>query len=183
MLKADLHIHTEYSMDCDTPLEKIISRCLELGINCVNIADHGTIEGALKMQELAPFSVIVSEEILTPHGEIMGMFLRETISSGQSVEATLSQIKAQGGLVCIPHPFDTVRGSAMKSKIIEEILGQIDVMEVPVCDFRLARLYASDLIGVLELPAHHYASPLFGRYHFSLPLSPGAIRREVFQPY
>ena len=117
-------------MDCNAPLEKIVNRCLALGINCVNIADHGTIEGALKMQQLAPFSVIVSEEILTPHGEIMGMFLRETISSGQSVEKVLSQIREQGGLVCIPHPFDTVRGSALNSKIIEEIVGQIDVMEV-----------------------------------------------------
>ena len=117
-------------MDCDAPLDKIINRCLALGINCVNIADHGTIEGALKMQQLAPFSVIVSEEILTPHGEIMGMFLRKTISSGQSVEKVLSQIREQGGLVCIPHPFDTVRGSALNSKIIEEIVGQIDVMEV-----------------------------------------------------
>lgn len=130
MLKADLHIHTEYSMDCDTPLEKIINRCLELGINCITIADHGTIEGALKMQKLAPFTVIVAEEILTHHGEIMGIFLKEPISSGQSVEETLSQIRAQGGLVSIPHPFDTVRGSALNSKITEEIVEQIDVIEV-----------------------------------------------------
>lgn len=117
-------------MDCDTPLEKIINRCLELGINCITIADHGTIEGALKMQKLAPFTVIVAEEILTHHGEIMGIFLKEPISSGQSVEETLSQIRAQGGLVSIPHPFDTVRGSALNSKITEEIVEQIDVIEV-----------------------------------------------------
>ncbi len=117
-------------MDCDTPLEKIINRCLELGINCITVADHGTIEGALKMQKLAPFTVIVAEEILTRHGEIMGIFLKETISSGQSVEETLSQIRAQGGLVGIPHPFDTVRGSALNSKITEEIVEQIDVIEV-----------------------------------------------------
>jgi len=117
-------------MDCDTPLEKIINRCLDLGINCITVADHGTIEGALKMQKLAPFTVIVAEEILTHHGEIMGIFLKETISSGQSVEETLSQIRAQGGLVSIPHPFDTVRGSALNSKITEEIVEQIDVIEV-----------------------------------------------------
>ena len=129
MLKADLHIHTEYSMDCSTPLEKIINRCLELGINCIVIADHGTVEGALKMQSLAPFKVIVAEEILTPHGEIMGMFLKETIPSGLSVEEAISQIRAQGGLVNIPHPFDTFRPSALDSGIIEEIVDQIDVIE------------------------------------------------------
>ncbi|MBA7706390.1 hypothetical protein ES703_115243 [subsurface metagenome] len=129
MLKADLHIHTEYSKDCNTPLEKIIERCLEKGINCIAVADHGTAEGALKMQSLAPFPVIVAEEILTPHGEIMGMFLKETIPSYQSVEQVISQIRAQGALVCIPHPFDISRPSALDSEIIEELAGQIDVIE------------------------------------------------------
>lgn len=130
MLKADLHIHTEYSMDCNTPLEKIISRCLEVGINCIAIADHGTIEGALKMQSIAPFPVIVAEEILTPHGEIMGMFLKDGIPSGLSVEQTIARIRAQDGLVNIPHPFDMFRQSALASNIIEEIAGQIDIIEV-----------------------------------------------------
>ena len=130
MLKADFHIHTEYSLDCTTPLEKIIERCLALKINCIAIADHGTAEGALKMQSLAPFTVIVAEEILTHHGEIMGMFLKETIPSGLSVKDTISQIRAQGGLVNIPHPFDSFRGSVLNEKIVEEIVGQIDIMEV-----------------------------------------------------
>jgi predicted metal-dependent phosphoesterase TrpH len=130
LLKADFHIHTEYSRDCNTPLEKIINRCLEIGINCVAIADHGTTEGALKMQSLAPFKVIVSEEILTPYGEIIGMFLKETIPSGLSVERTISQIRAQDALVNIPHPFDTFRTSALDSEILREIVDQIDVIEV-----------------------------------------------------
>ena len=130
MLKADLHIHTKYSMDCNMTLELIIRRCTELGINCIAVADHGTIEGALKMQSVAPFSVIVAEEILTPHGEIMGMFLQENIPSGLSVEETISRIRAQGGVVNIPHPFDMLRHSGMDSDILETIVEQIDVLEV-----------------------------------------------------
>jgi len=130
LLKADLHIHTEYSGDCNTPLAKIVSRCLEIGINCIAICDHGTAEGALRMREIAPFPVIVAEEILTPHGEIMGMFLEETIPSGLSVEQVISRIRAQGALVCIPHPFDTFRQSALRSNIMEEIAEQIDIIEV-----------------------------------------------------
>ena len=130
LLKADLHIHTEYSIDCNMPLEKIINRCLETGVNCIAIADHGTIEGALKMQTIAPFPVIVAEEILTPHGEIMGMFLKEHIPSGISINEAISRIKAQGALVCIPHPFDIFRQLALKAKVVEEIVDQIDVIEV-----------------------------------------------------
>lgn len=130
LLKADLHIHTKYSMDCNMSLGKIVNRCLETGVNCIAIADHGTIEGALKMQTIAPFPVIVAEEILTPYGEIMGMFLKDGIPSGLSVGETISRIKAQGALVCIPHPFDIFRQSALNAKIVEEIVGQIDVIEV-----------------------------------------------------
>jgi predicted metal-dependent phosphoesterase TrpH len=134
LLKADLHIHTRYSMDCQTPLEKIIERCQELGINCIAIADHGTADGALEMQKIAPFEVIIAEEIMTTEGEIMGMFLKETIKSESNSRITpqeaVKRIREQGGLVNIPHPFETMRGSALKDKVIEEIAADIDLMEV-----------------------------------------------------
>jgi predicted metal-dependent phosphoesterase TrpH len=130
LLKADLHIHTRYSMDCQTPLDRIIKRCQELRINCVAIADHGTAEGALEMQKIAPFKVIVAEEVLTTHGEIMGMFLKETIPSGITPREAIERIRAQEGLVNIPHPFETIRGSALKDAMIDEIAGDIDLMEV-----------------------------------------------------
>jgi len=117
-------------MDCDTSPEEIISRCLETEINCIAIADHGSIDGALKMQSLAPFPVIIAEEILTPHGEIMGMFLKEGIPTGLPIEQAISHIKAQGALVCLPHPFDTVRGLRLDSKRLEKLVEQIDIIEV-----------------------------------------------------
>lgn len=130
LLRADLHIHTAYSSDCDTSLDEIIKCCLERGINCIAIADHGTVEGALKMQVMAPFRVIVAEEILTLQGEIMGMFLKETVPGHLSVEETISRIRAQGGLVNIPHPFDTLVRVGLGAKILEELEGQIDIIEV-----------------------------------------------------
>lgn len=130
MLKADLHIHTQFSMDCNTPLNKIIKRCQELRINCIAVADHGTAEGALRMQKQAPFKVIVAEEMLTTQGEIMGMFLTKSIPSGLTPQETIRRIRDQGGLVNIPHPFETIRGSALKEWVIEEIAEDIDIMEV-----------------------------------------------------
>jgi hypothetical protein len=117
-------------MDCRMSLDTVMERCQKLGINCIAIADHGTVEGALEMQRIAPFTIIIAEEILTPYGEIMGMFLKETIPGGLSVEQTIAQIRAQGGIVCIPHAFDTFRPSALGEKIVEEIAQEIDVIEV-----------------------------------------------------
>jgi predicted metal-dependent phosphoesterase TrpH len=130
LFKADFHIHTRYSPDSSMTFDQIIKRCQEVGVNCVAICDHGTAEGALKMQKVAPFPVIVAEEVLTPYGEIKGMFLKETIPSGISVEETIAQIRAQGGLVCIPHPFDTFRKSALQDEILEQIADDIDSIEV-----------------------------------------------------
>ena len=130
MLKADLHIHTMFSFDCDTPLEKIVKRCQEVGINCIAIADHGIVDGALMMKKLAPFPVIVAQEVLTTQGEIMGMFLKETIPGGLTPQETIKRIRAQGGLVNIPHPFETIRGSALKEWAINEIADDIDIIEV-----------------------------------------------------
>lgn len=130
MLKADLHIHSKYSMDCQNPLEKIIERCQQLNITCIAIADHGTAEGGLAMQKIAPFKVIVAEEILTTEGEIMGMFLKETIPSGITPQEAVKRIREQNAIVNIPHPFETIRGSALKDKIIDEIADDIDLMEV-----------------------------------------------------
>ena len=134
MLKADLHIHTEYSFDSATSLESIIQRCLKSGINCVAIADHGTIEGALELKKTAPFEVIIAEEILTPLGEIMGLFLTEQIPSGIPAKEAITRIRAQNGLVCLPHPFDRFRGIKRANhnghQVLKELAPDIDIVEV-----------------------------------------------------
>jgi predicted metal-dependent phosphoesterase TrpH len=129
LIKADLHIHTCYSIDCLTPLEQIVERCLKLGLNCIAVADHDTIAGALKLREIAPFKVIVAEEILTPVGEIMGLFLSEKVSQGLSLQKTISRIRSQGGLVAIPHPFG--RSLPWNANILTstEVLSQVDIIE------------------------------------------------------
>jgi predicted metal-dependent phosphoesterase TrpH len=130
LIKADLHIHTAYSMDCTMSLEQIIARCLKVGINCLAVADHNAIAGALKMKEIAPFFIIVSEEILTLDGEIIGMFLSQKIPSKLSMEETIAQIKAQDGLVCIPHPCDRLRLSVFRDQVFEHIMPEVDIIEV-----------------------------------------------------
>lgn len=130
MIRADLHIHTYYSIDCLTPVEKIVERCLGLGIDCVAVADHNTIAGALKLREMAPFKVIIAEEILTPAGEIMGLFLSERVPHRLSVQETISRIRSQGGLVAIPHPFGRSMPWNTSSLTSAEVLSQVDIIEV-----------------------------------------------------
>jgi predicted metal-dependent phosphoesterase TrpH len=116
-------------MDCLTPLERIVQRCLDVGINCIAVADHNTIAGALKLKEIAPFKVIVAEEVLTPAGEIMGLFLTEKVPKGLSPQETIAQIRSQGGLVGIPHPFGRSPFWNANELISQEVLSQVDIIE------------------------------------------------------
>jgi predicted metal-dependent phosphoesterase TrpH len=130
LIKADLHLHTIYSGDSRSRLEQIIARCNEVGINCIAVTDHNTIAGAVEMRKIAPFKVIVGEEIHTANGEVIGYFLTQEIPKGLSPAETVRRIREQGGLVAVPHPFDRLRGSAIQRPALEAILPDIDIIEV-----------------------------------------------------
>jgi len=130
LIKADLHVHTCYSMDCGTSLEEIVNHCLKIGINCIAVVDHNTIAGALRLKEIAPFKVIIAEEIRTPIGELMGLFLSEEVPRGLSAEETIARVKSQGGLVGIPHPFGRAPLQNSKKLLTDEVLSQVDIIEV-----------------------------------------------------
>jgi predicted metal-dependent phosphoesterase TrpH len=131
LIKADLHVHTCYSEDSISPPEKVVKQCLKIGINCLAVTDHNTIEGALEVKRIAPFKIIVGEEVLTTQGEIIGLFLKEEIPGRLSPEETVARIKAQGGLVCIPHCFDRFRrSSTLQRRALEKIMPDVDIIEV-----------------------------------------------------
>jgi hypothetical protein len=117
-------------MDCHNELEDIVKRCQKLGLTCIAIADHDAVEGGLELQKIAPFKVIVAEEIQTYNGEVMGMFLKKRIASGIPIEKAIAAIKEQGGLVNIPHPFDPMRGLRLNADEFEKLAPQIDLIEV-----------------------------------------------------
>ena len=129
MLKADFHIHTHYSPDSDMSPEQLVARCSKVGLNCIAVTDHNTVEGALAVQRIAPFMVIVGEEVKSSEGEITGLFLKETIPLGLSPLETVKGIKDQGGLVSLPHPFDHFRRSVISPAAVEEILPYVDIVE------------------------------------------------------
>jgi len=192
LIKADLHIHTAYSPDSATSLQQVIACCRKNGINCVAVTDHNSILGALKLREMAPFTVIVGEEIMTRSGEIIGYFLDEEIPAFLPAEETARRIKDQGGLVCIPHPFDTLRRSTLRRKTLEALLPYIDIIEVFNARVVLSRhnlsarvfALANELLGSAGSDAH-ISSEIGGTYvempdfndaeEFRLALAQGAL--------
>ena len=129
-MKADLHAHTHFSRDAVTSVETFARRYTEAGIDCVAVSDHNNVDGALAVRESAGFRVIVSEEIKSSEGEIIGLFLQESIRKGLTPEDTVRAIREQGGLVLVPHPYDRLRRSVLREEALLRIMPDVDVIEV-----------------------------------------------------
>ena len=74
--------------------------------------------------------VIPGEEVKTEdQGEVIGLFLTEEIPRGQSFGETVAAIRAQGGIVYLPHPFDRLH-AIPEPVTLHRHLAEVDVLEV-----------------------------------------------------
>lgn len=129
MFKLDLHTHSAASPDGGTSMRQYRA-VLESGqLDCVAITDHNRIDFATQAKAQLGERIIVGEEIMTNAGEIIGLFLNERIEPGMSPEDTIAAIRAQNGLVYIPHPFETVR-KGLHPAALERIQADVDIIEV-----------------------------------------------------
>jgi predicted metal-dependent phosphoesterase TrpH len=143
LIDVDLHMHTDHSNDCATPVEVLLATAREQGLGAIAVTDHNEISGALEAREQAsesdaarpggaglPIKVIVAEEVKTAdQGEVIGLFIEEKIPRGLSLEETVAEIKRQGGLVYVPHPFDRMH-SVPDYEHLLTILDDVDAIEV-----------------------------------------------------
>jgi predicted metal-dependent phosphoesterase TrpH/glycosyltransferase involved in cell wall biosynthesis len=133
-IHVDLHMHTDHSPDCATPVDVLLSTAKERGLGAIAITDHNEVSGALAARELAEtdgdIKVIVAEEVKTAEqGEVIGLFIEEKIPRGMSMAETIAEIRRQGGLVYVPHPFDRLH-SVPDYEHLLDIVEDIDILEV-----------------------------------------------------
>jgi predicted metal-dependent phosphoesterase TrpH len=150
-VRADLHSHTHFSRDGWTTPEQYVQRAVERGITVAAISDHNNLDGAWAVRAIAPFKVIVAEEIRSTEGEIIGYFLHEPIPKGLTPEETVRAIREQGGLVGVPHPFDRWRDSVLKPEALDRIIDDVDIIEV--CNTR--NLQQADNLRALRYARAH----------------------------
>ena len=127
-LRVDLHLHSRYSFDSGTPLEALIARCREAGLDRIALTDHNTATGALELKRLAPELCIVGEEVKTSEGEVVGLFLNASIGGNRHPEDAFDLIHGMGGLTYIAHPFDRRRASWRPERLLE-LRDRIDIIE------------------------------------------------------
>jgi predicted metal-dependent phosphoesterase TrpH len=134
LIEVDLHMHTDHSTDCATPVDVLLQTARDRGLGAIAITDHNEVSGALEARRIAKdmddIEVIVAEEVKTAEqGEVIGLFLEEKIPKGLTMAETIAAIRAQGGLVYVPHPFDRFHSVPDYEHLIE-IVEEIDILEV-----------------------------------------------------
>lgn len=129
MYKIDLHTHSYGSPDGGLRLRHY-QRVLDDGLlDFIAVTDHNRIDIAQEIQAALGRQIIVGEEITTTAGEIIGLYLKQAIPAGLTPQETIARIKAQKGLVYIPHPFETVR-KGIPEPVLKKIAKDVDILEV-----------------------------------------------------
>lgn len=154
-IRFDMHLHSRYSPDSTISIRKIAQSYHHTGILPL-VCDHDTISGsryvyhALRDENL-DIPCILAEEIMTTEGEIIGLFLDEEIPPGLTAEDTLDRIQDQGALSLIPHPFCSMRSSAIHPDVLNRIIHRVDIIE----GFNSRMIQDSDNLYAQEYATRH----------------------------
>lgn len=133
LIDVDLHMHTDHSGDCATPVDVLLATARDVGLGAIAVTDHNEISGAFEAAEKAAqygVKVIIGEEVMTAdQGEVIGLFLSEKIPRGMTLEETIAEIRRQGGIVYVPHPFDRLHAVPDYEHMLN-VVDKIDAIEV-----------------------------------------------------
>ena len=130
-VRVDCHLHTVASGDSVLTVEELADRARQAALGVVCVTDHNVTHAAVAAAERdLGVRVIVGEEVRTPDGDVIGLFLTERIPYVLPLAEVIGLIRGQGGLVYVPHPFDQGRSSV--GRVLPGLCaaGSVDVIEV-----------------------------------------------------
>jgi len=128
MYKIDLHTHSVASLDGSLTEASYRKMLQSGGLQYIAVTDHNTISFATELRAKLGGAIIVGEEITSREGEIIGLYLTQVVPAGLTARETVTAILQQGGLVYIPHPFETVR-KGITAQTLDDIADEVDIVE------------------------------------------------------
>jgi predicted metal-dependent phosphoesterase TrpH len=131
-VRVDCHLHTALSGDAVTTIDELAERVEQERLDVVCITDHNVTAAAVAAAERGIGArVVVGEEIRTTKGDVIGLFLTERVPYVLPLPEAISLIRAQHGLVYLPHPFDPGRSTLESASVAQLCAGGLaDVVEV-----------------------------------------------------
>ncbi|HXY87214.1 MAG TPA: PHP domain-containing protein [Candidatus Acidoferrales bacterium] len=127
-MKLDLHVHTRYSPDSDSPVEAIVLRACEIGLDGIAVTDHNTVKGSLEAEKLVTdlnlnLIIIPGMELSTKEGHLLILGIRDELPPGLSIGETIKMAREKGATIIVPHPYQVLRNGVgvLKGKDIDAI--------------------------------------------------------------
>ena len=164
-VKADLHVHSNYSRDSIITPKELVFYAKKRGLTAVAVTDHNQVEGALKISKEADFLIIPGIEVSSLHGHIVGLNLKALIPRDLSADETVDRIHEAGGIAIACHPFALFKGSI--GNHASEKFDAVEAINASAFPFSRATRKAHQLAERLKLPKvagtdAHYA-PVIGQ--------------------
>jgi predicted metal-dependent phosphoesterase TrpH len=134
MLRMELHCHTMASSDGMITVDGMLKAARLQQVNVIAITDHDTTEGAFEFQRWFrnrghSLQILVGEERTLDSGcHIIGLCLREQVQS-QDLQGFVGEVRSQGGLIYVPHPFRRKDGLVANLPQADELLAAADAWE------------------------------------------------------
>ena len=128
---VDLHSHSSASFDSLSNPVALARAAAARGVTHLAITDHDRVDGAQRARaaQVPGITIIVGSEVRTQGGDMIALFIERPLQVGLPPEEAIAAIRAQGGLVGIPHPFDAWRGSLLLDDRFLALLSQVDFIE------------------------------------------------------
>jgi predicted metal-dependent phosphoesterase TrpH len=129
---VELHAHSAASYDGWDPVERLLDRASDLGLDALAVTDHDEIEASRRAAEVAPeygLVGIVGLEVSTAAGHVLALGIEDPVEPGLGFAETLARIREQGGIAVVPHPFQEMRNGVMAA-ISRDQLAEADAVEV-----------------------------------------------------
>src|SRR5437667_2055427 len=119
--RADIHMHTNLGDGWASP-SRVVEEARRQGLHVIAVTDHDHVEGAKRVQDViyereSSLQMITGVEVSTRQGHLLGLFVMKAPKAMRSVEESIEDIKAQGGLVIVPHPLGRLVPSLNRAKI------------------------------------------------------------------
>ena len=132
MLSVELHTHSALSHDGRDPVDLLLEQAAAVGLDALAVTDHDEITASLEAAEKAAEYGLVGipgMEVTTDVGHVLAFGIEELVPAGLSFDDTLANIREQGGIAVVPHPFQKSR-HGVAAHISEEQLAGADAIEV-----------------------------------------------------
>lgn len=144
-MKADLHVHTDYSNDGVSTPQQVIETAAERGIMCVAITDHNSFRAYFDVKDNDRGVIVIpAEEVSSAEGHILAIGIDREIPRGMGIQETIDAIHEAGGYAFAAHPYRWWSGLGEKNTLGYPFDGveALNARSVPHANWKSKRLAA-----------------------------------------